>query len=906
MLNRNIFDRGSIENERLQIAKIFLTGQLEKYETVFWAINTTDKVIQSAISEIVEQSLFKEIKEPWLQAWRLILQGWKEAKENRREQSTEIYTLARRIDRGEESIDLIKSIVNLVAPKIKISRNLKVYGGGKLKPPKVIDDIVSISLENGFVIPLDALDVSALKSQNLLAGIAEASGQVLDERLGLSRFLNIDLWLRWRHNEIRRIIRPINNPGTEHSNVDLDFYSEGFAGLARLHYEAIISVSKIDVSQAKFFANLCLQKSHLYIYLRIWAAIAYQKLIVDSAEVFDFLNDMADEVFWDAYGYPETQELMARRFPEMSARHQELLISRIANGPPESMFKKSSVRELKEYKAISTARELKRLIIGGAVLNQNTLQLIALGEGLFPQLRLMNAIDYDFEDVRRLSWGRSNTAPEYSKLSSEDRVKRLQKDLLTHRMGFEDDIAQAARSWISDQINFSVLAKDISKVDDIEIYDELLKHFLASHRPPNPGDLTKKSAELVDECSYVFNKLNLFNDVFIEKYVKDICGWCNQWKSLLIQDPRFVDFWERLLKFSILDVERQAIPGEELNLSIQIKSNSDDHQDLDVYGSSISDLVSIFFEIYSLAEKKSPGTFRTDLVIQSMRDSLIVVSGRPGLMIKHRFIEHVSYFYSKDPDWTRINLLTLLTAETSETAALWRAISHNRLTPEVIEIIGGTIASKVCDQSLSKSSRLNLAWSLVVEIVNSCFDRRPPKISQIDVQQMLRMSDDEVRAHAIKIVEKFINEVSARNETYTKYEIYQLVGKQFFKDIWPQEISLVTQSISKSLASLPIAIPGHLNEVVGDIERFLKPFSAWSMQDYGAGYLGIDQNDIEFIKTGDDVIGFTKLLSLTIDDQDGSVIPYDLSIVLAHMSGIYPKIKKDTDYVRLLRIARRG
>lgn len=906
MLNKNIFDRGSIENERLQIAKIFLTGQLENYQTVFWAINTTDKVFQSAIAEIVEQSLFKEIKEPWLQAWRLILQGWKEANENRRDQSTEIYTIAKRVEKGEESLDLIKSIVSLVAPKIKISRNLKDYRTRKLKPPKGIDDIVSISLSNGFVIPLDALNIGNLKSQNLLTGIAEASGQFLDERLGLSRFINIDLWLRWRHNETRRIVRPVANPGREHSIADLDLYSEGFTGLARLHYETIISLSKVDVSQAKFFAELCLQKSHFYIYLRIWAAIAFEKLIVDPFSVFTFLDDIDDEIFWDTYGYPEVQELMARRFLEMSAHHQGALISRIAKGPPKSMFKRSSTREINEYRTISTARELKRLAIGGATLDQKSLQLILLGEGLFPALSSMDAIDYDFDDVRRLSWGRNNSAPEYDKLSSEDRIKRLQKDLLTHEMGFEDDIAQAARSWISDQKNFKTLAKDISKINDVELYSEVLKDFLASHRPPNPGGLEKKGIELVAECLDVFNKLNLFSDRYIEKYIKDICTWCNQWRSQLIEDSRFVAFWEKLLKFSINEVEKQAIPGEELNLSIQIKSNSDHHQDLDVYGSSISDLVSIFFEIYSLAEKKSPGTFMADKAIKSMLDTLIGISGRAGLMIKHRFIEHVSYFYSKDPIWTRDNLLVLLTAENSETAALWRAISRNRLTPGVIEVIGSTIAAKVCDQSISKSSRLNLAWSLAVEIVNSSFDNRPPKVSRIDFQQMLRMSDDEVRAHSIKIIEKFIIEVSARNQTYTKYQIYQLVGKQFFKEVWPQEISLVTQSISKSLASLPIAISEHVDEVVDDIGRFLRPFNSWSMQDYGVGYMNVNQNSIELIKTESDVIGFTKLLSLTIDDQDGSVIPYDLSILLDRMAGVYPKIIKDTKYIRLLRIARRG
>lgn len=517
----------------------------------------------------------------------------------------------------------------------------------------------------------------------------------------------------------------------------------------------------------------------------------------------------------------------------------------------------------------------------------------------------MNVVDYGFNDVQLQTWGRDVLVPEYDGLSSSDRLNRLQKDLLTKRSGFEVDIFQSASSWISNPVNFNSLAADFSKSTDIELYGEVLKIFLSAHRPSNPGDLATNGDESAQECVSLFNRLILLDDTFLEKNIKDICSWCNQWRAILIEDSRFVEFWKKLLKFAIEQVKSEAIPGEELNLSTQISSNSEDHNDLDVYGSSISDLVTIFFEMSSSAEKKCPGSFKSDVVIRSLRDDLIVVSGRPGLMIKHRFIEHASHFYSKDPDWTLINLLKLLTIENAESLALWRAIARNRLTSDVIKLIGPNIVSKVCDQSLSKSSRSNLAWSLVVELINSFFDGREPAISSADVQQMLRMADDEVRSHVIKIVEKFIVEVSARKHTYTKYRIYELAGRQFFREVWPQERSLVTPSISKSLASLPIVISENLDQVVADISRFLRPFSAWSMQDYGVGYLEINQDAISFIKTENDVIGLAELLSLTIDDQDGAVIPYDLSLMLSHMAEVYPKIKKTTDFIRLQTVARR-
>lgn len=902
MHKKNSFSRGGVENERLEIARIFLTGRLENYETVSWAIQTNDEVIRSAISEIVEQSLFKRIQEPWLQSWRLILQSWKEGSMHLNEQSTLIYSIKQRIESGEESLDLINSIVDLVKPKIKISRTTKSSEG---KAPKSIEDILNISLSNGFVINIDALDISTLKSEKLLIALAERSGSALDERLGLSKFINIDPWLRWGYSDIRRIVRPTVSNGKVHSAGDSDIYSEGLAGLARLHFETIKAISKIDLVQAKSLAELCLKKSESYIYLRIWAAIAFDKSIVDFITVFGFLDNLEDDIFWDTHAYPEVSELMARRFHEMDREQQKFLLSRISNGAPKSMFKKSTPKEIDEYQTISASRELKRLVIGGASLDTSSLKLISLGEELFPPLRKMDAIDYDFNDVQLQTWGHDVMVPEYDGLASIDRLKRLQKDLLITRSGFEADISQAARSWISSPLNFARLAADFSMVNDVNLYCEVLKIFLSSHRPPNPGDLARNSIELTEECSKIFHRLILLGDSCLEKNIKDICSWCNQWRVTLIEEPLFVEFWKKLLNFAIAQVKGEAIPGEELNLSTQISSNSEDHHDLEVYGSSVSDLVSIFFEMCSSAEKKFPGAFKSDEVITSLRDDLILVSGRPGLMIKHRFIEYASHFYSQDPDWTSTNLLKLLTVENAETAALWRAISRNRLTSKVIKLIGSNAASKVCDQSLSKSSRSNLAWSLVVELVNSFFESRPSEISATNVQQMLRMADDEVRSHVIKIIEKFIIEVSISNPAHTKYGIYELVGKPFFKEVWPQERLLVTPSISKSLASLPIVISEHLDEIVADISRFLRPFGAWSMQDYGVGYLEINQDSIGSIKTENDVIGLVELLSLTIDDQDGAVIPYDLSLMLGHMAQVFPKIKKSTKFVRLLTIARR-
>ena len=99
----------------------FLEGRLEEKETIEWALDLgsgdIDIVKRGAILHLLDWPVGVNLREPWLSAWWLIKESWKEPNDNLRMLEVEI---KRRLQSGERSEALVSDIVNLVAPRLSI------------------------------------------------------------------------------------------------------------------------------------------------------------------------------------------------------------------------------------------------------------------------------------------------------------------------------------------------------------------------------------------------------------------------------------------------------------------------------------------------------------------------------------------------------------------------------------------------------------------------------------------------------------------------------------------------------------------------------------------------------------------------------------------------------------------
>jgi hypothetical protein len=169
--------------------------------------------------------------------------------------------------------------------------------------------------------------------------------------------------------------------------------------------------------------------------------------------------------------------------------------------------------------------------------------------------------------------------------------------------------------------------------------------------------------------------------------------------------------------------------------------------------------------------------------------------------------------------------------------ALWRAIARRTHFTDVLKIIGSAMAERATDLRLGRETRQRLVFSLVVDALHAFRASRAPAVPNSRVQQMLRTLDDEVRASAANAVQQFVRELSKQppKDQYatSAADLFRSAAAPFLRNVWPQERSLATPSVSKALADLPAVSGEAFEEAVAVIERFLLPFECWSMLDYG-------------------------------------------------------------------------
>lgn len=292
-----------------------------------------------------------------------------------------------------------------------------------------------------------------------------------------------------------------------------------------------------------------------------------------------------------------------------------------------------------------------------------------------------------------------------------------------------------------------------------------------------------------------------------------------------------------------------------------------------------------------------------------MRSEIEAVLGISGSIVKYRLIEHLPYFLAADKTWALNHLIPPLLNDSDDARILWRAVARQRLSFEVLNVIGEAMASRANDPSLGRETRNSFVFRIVIDCLYAFKDQRPPALSHPQVQQMIRSLDDEVRAHAADAVTRFVSDLSSPGEGKSPLGSPELLLRNsaapFLQQVWPQERSLATPGVSKALADLPSASGEAFADAVDAIERFLVPFDSWSMIDYGL--YGDDDGESKLLAINDEAkaAAFLKLLDLTVGTAERAVVPFDLANALDRIRAVVPGLVEKQSYRRLATAARR-
>jgi hypothetical protein len=530
--------------------------------------------------------------------------------------------------------------------------------------------------------------------------------------------------------------------------------------------------------------------------------------------------------------------------------------------------------------------------------------------GQFAELITMN-IDEGFPEGSEAHVVPPDPDAKYDTLDGIARLRALETALSTSRGGWNDDPAQRANDWLQQREADLLVLSDLETArNGGDEFPGVWNRFGWAHSPSGQDRPSVSQRDLQAEANRVLALLNQLSEGTLLLAINGVSAWLDTWRKQVVTSGLGLPVWLRIWPIAVDATNSRSDGTDDADLSVVVRPVGDDREpkDLDTLNTPAGKLVGVFLAACpSLTEVSDPFAARSDAL--QFREVLITATGRSGLIVRHRLIEHLEYFLQADHNWTERHLIAPLRNDNGEALALWRAIARRTHFTKVLQIIGSAMVDRATDLRLGRETRRRLVFSLVVESLHAFRESRDPAVHNSRLQQMLRSIDDEVRASAANDIQKFVRSLSAIQpdvaDTPSAAMVFRSAAAPFLQKVWPQERSLATPGVSSAFADLPVTSGDAFVEAVNIIERFLVPFECWSMFNYGLYGEDGDKKKLAIIKSEARARALLRLLNLTIGSSEGAVIPHDLTEALDQIRSVAPELIKDPVYRRLSTAARR-
>lgn len=891
------------EQALISIFFSFLKGRLNEKESIRWALeyHSYERVKRQALLELLDATNLGAVKQPYRFAWSLIEEYWSETQPPDINSGKE-YTVKKRIDSGERSKPLIDLIILLVAPRIKIENHSQVYKAYQVinKRPTKVSDLFSISISSGNVIDPSflSLDKMKLKDKQFLISLARGLEAAVNKGIDLSKRLN---WgsSSWRLGGLHRV-KYISNTKAGHDEPDK--YHHGIAPAVKMLH-GVMEILKDFESQFVISATKRWEGSEEGIYLRLWASLSVDSKVTPIAVVFTKLIDISNEVFWDISAFPEIAELRAVRFNELTTNQQSKIVNRIKRGPPTSFFPKTKTsQEIQSIKNYWSARELKRILNVGGVLNNDTTLALNKSLEIFPELKESNDLDEGFLDAPKAFWVKPNPDSLYDIIEGEKRLSSIEEALSSDRISYDNNPAERARDWLRSHRNCMLVIDDLYESQHSVQYPKLWDAFGWAHSPKLNKDSSEEDQKL--EVSKVIPLISSLSVNTITLSIEGISHWFSSWEKYIDINDGYIA-WYKIWPIAVKETNSLENPEGEIDLNTVAQSISNSSiRNLDTLNTPTGKLIGVFMSWCPNLEKiKHP--FKKG-PLRKLRSEIFKATKRSGLIAKYRFIEYLSYFYRADPSWTEKELIRPLIANDEESIVLWHAVGRQIQNKSVLDRIGNNMLEAVLDERISRETRNSLLASLVFDSLAAFYENRMPSVSNIELQQKLRSMEVELRSYAAGAIKTFLVSYEPDHKVDNEKKpsiIFTRSVSPFLLSVWPQERTLVAPSISKQLADIPVSSGDAFIDAVNTIKPFLVPFTCHSLIDFGI--YGQGRTGLESIDTKEKGEALLELLDFTIGTGEGAVVPYDLSEGLDHIRNLNPKCASTHKFRRLAAASRR-
>jgi len=622
-----------------------------------------------------------------------------------------------------------------------------------------------------------------------------------------------------------------------------------------------------------------------FLLVRRLSLFVHQHEAFTPAEAAAIVIKLDDEVFW-GNARVEIMRLIVERWAEFSNPDREAIETRIRQGEPRNFYPADAFENDEEWRSIqdsSIYKRLKRIELAGRTLTAESRQVVAEISARHPTWKPSMSDRDDFH-----SWHETRSGPDgqpelLADVADETLVKEAMR-LQRERHFEQGDIWRVFCSADPERALRGLRHEACNDQWEAEAWRCLL--WTANEN----GDASFQSA--------LADLILQMPEAALSELLHAATSWLQrQREALSVPDQtvglRFLRLWDRF-------ADRAYTPE---NDAAEVES------DCDIISESLNRPGGIlaWSLLDSLSAEKPQRASGLDAEFKPRFDLLANAPGRPGLLARVYLVRSLAYLDAIDPAWAEVNLQSRLNWGHPEALSLWRSFAHggvgssrlfNALKPAVLEAFER--------QDLSDNELEGLMSNLLsVAIWHQRGNAPDYNLTTVEVRRTLTVGPASTRRNVSWNLWRMMGDPEDRNSKDEGADVavpdkptrWQTVVGPIFRDIWPLDARLRSESTSQNLVMMALECGEAFPEAVDAILDVIVPYRLYQI----SHSLRLEPRYDELVRQYP--LAFVMLTNALIDPSLFPV-PNDLAGLLNDCVAVRPEIRKDPAFMRLYGLRR--
>ena len=881
-----------LERKAAHCVQNFALERLEEEATITWArrLALADRASRRGLQRLLSRrAIWREpLSEPWATAWQLVQESWRAVPYvDLDEARSGSFEIGKRLERGDRSLALAEKMAEFVTPSLQLNDPWKSLGVDEEgDPPMTWDDLFRAELRSVSMTELRQVDLADVDDLEFLSRLIRALEAVLVRSLDLGR------WIVGKDDLSFLGLGPLQrvyfvDAGTENS---YEAVARGVAPAAKLLHAAVEQFARVAPPKDAKILRRRFSMGHP-VHRRLWAALARDGRLVKVAELKEGLHGLTDNELW-LPDHPEFSELLALRFGELDPKDQWELLARLRDGPQSELWPGVDADKAKEWNLRSSLRQMEQIRAEGGVLPVEFEEWLDTSLAERPEFEL-ESDGHDITSGGELASDREEPDLELDKYGGPDLLAELEE-----RLAHRDPVRRGgAGSWLESRMP-KVLAAMEEEVGTGLDLPHVWEAIGWRYRPPDDDGQIDSQGDVRAEVRRVLELLRSLTDEALAKVVEYAVRWWSNWGRRIQPDSLAREVWLRLWPHAVNATNARS-GGSSLE-----------------YDMSNTPAGSLARSVGPLAPEPRGGRLLTqDAEFGAILAAAVGAPGRAGRVAFAWLACNVGWYLRHDQPWADQHLLPILKersdpskGHSGSAVALWDAVGRLGLPgaiPSVLAADAMELIERSDDPRLSQWSRQRLLSKFLWDSLRASFNGTEPVVEGHQLRQLLSRLDGEMRSWGAMQLWRCL--VNSDDGSLDAEEVFRKAVAPFLKNIWPQELDLVTRGVSHSMARIPAASRGEFIAAVDAVARFLVPGSTGSRHDYGLYGEEDGEERLEIIVDSQaKAEALLRLLDLTVGGGEGVSTPLGLDELLARIRDVAPTLVERPEFVRLTTLAQRS